>query len=155
MDRGDLNQRYHHTDEKNDYWAETTLQTAIREGRISESDAQLIRNFFIREGRKMSSARRLSITSVLVGLRRFFDMDFSEVDDDAYYLAQNRIKTAKSRKPIKAGTEPKQLSQNTRAGIYLNMKRFFRVLNERGETKVSIEAINDTISERINLETKT
>ncbi|HJJ32178.1 MAG TPA: site-specific integrase [Methanocorpusculum sp.] len=155
MDKGDLNQKYHSTDEKNLYWSETAIQTAIREGRISESDAKLINNFFIREGRKMSPRRQLSTTSHLISLRRFFDMDYAEVDDDAYYLAQSRIKTGVSLKRTKPGTEPKPLTQNSRAVLYRTLKRFFRVLNERGETKVSIKAINDTILERMNTETKT
>jgi len=146
-----LNVSYHSSAENYFAHAERSLNRAIQEHRITLSDRKLIEKFSLRLKSAISPCRYMKIVSMLVNVRRYFRVEFSEVDEDDYLDALSNIKYAK-RQDGKEKGEP--YSQNMIADWMKIVKRFFQFLQKHGLTSVPADVIDQTKPERYDRHTK-
>lgn len=142
------NPRYHADEASFFRQAEHSLQRALDEGRITENDSKLIQKYTRRLKANISPGRYFKITSMLVNVRRYFNTEFSAVDEDVYLDALSAIKYA---------TYPggKSYSDNTKADWLKITKRLFVYLHKEGLTQVPLDIINETKTGGYDRHTKT
>lgn len=118
-----MGSRFHKTDKKYLEYTENSLQKAVNEERITESDAKTIKEFI---NEKQATAERLSpsrvfkIAVILIGTRQYLEVPFLDATIDDLNDAVRRIKGASEYK------------QNTRSDYVRFLKRFALWLVESG-----------------------
>ena len=142
---------YHNTAETYFRLAENSLAHAVEESRITDSDRNLIQKFVLRLKPKISPGRYCKIVSMLVNVRRYFNVEFTQVDEDEYLAALSNIKYAKHINGPKKG-EP--YSRNTIVDWMKIVKRFFLFLEDQGLTPVPKKIINETETGVYDINTK-
>lgn len=142
------NTHYHGTEESFFREAKNSIQKGIDEGRLSQSDSQLINQYALTVKPKVSPCRYHKIVSMLVNVRRYFSVEYISVGEFEYLDALTNIKYAKK----EDGTP---YSANTICDWAKIVKRFFLFLESRKLTKVPLTVINETETGGYNIFTKT
>ncbi|HJJ32470.1 MAG TPA: tyrosine-type recombinase/integrase [Methanocorpusculum sp.] len=146
------NNTYHCSEETYFRLANHSLEHALEQNRITTTDRKLIEKYALRLKSKISPGRYNKIVSMLVNVRRYFDVEFSQVDEDAYLIALSNIKYAKHTCGKHKG-EP--YSKNTIVDWMKITKRFFLFLVEQNLTTVPKKTIQETEVGVYDIHTKT
>ncbi|WP_343089245.1 tyrosine-type recombinase/integrase [Methanocalculus natronophilus] len=130
------NDRFHHTTENYYKLADRSLERGIREGRISEDDAHLIRAFVDERSTRLSPSRYFKSVSILVTVRKFFSAPYRETKKADLFGALRLAKAAKK-------ADGKPYTQNTVADFSKFIKRFFTWLAEEGTVEIPIATVKE------------
>ena len=145
------NSNYHQSDETYFKLAEKSLSNAIAESRITVTDSKLIKKYALRLKSKISPGRYCKVISLLVNARRYFDVEYAQVDEDEYLNALSNMKYAKHQSGPKEG---KPYSKNSIVDWMKITKRFFLFLDEQGLTTVPRKTIRETQTGVYDMNTK-
>lgn len=146
------NTRYHGDEESNFRRAEASLSAGLEAGRLTQSDADVIRKFTRRMKANISPGRYAKIISMLASVRRYFPCQYVDVDEDAYLDGLVAMKYAKH---LEGKNKGQPYTQNTVADWMKITKRFFRYLSQQGLTSVPLDAIEGTKTGGYDRHTKT
>lgn len=122
-----MDSRFHTTDKKYLEYTENSIQRAIDEGAITESDAKAIKEFINEKqatAEHLSPGRAFKIAVTLIGSRRFLEVPFLDATIEDLNDAVRRIK----------GTA--EYKQNTRSDYVRFLKRFVLWLVESGRVDI-------------------
>ena len=142
------NERFHHTDEGFYRLADHSLQRGIDEGRLSEDDAALIREYADERSSRLSAARYFKTVSMLVNGRQFLKCQFRDAKKADLFGVVRAVKAA--RKP-----DGKAYTQNTQADFTKFLKRFFTWMAEGEIVDIPLETIKEIGTIGYSSKTKT
>jgi len=142
------NTRYHGSEEVIFRRAQNSIDNAIKNGRLTEADATLIKKYTLRLKQGISAGRFAKITYMLVSVRRFFDVEYAKATEEVYLEALSKMKYAKRDN----GTP---YTANCITDWMKITKRFFKFLHSQNLTAVPLDVIEETQTGGYDYYTKT
>ncbi|MDK2974916.1 MAG: integrase/recombinase XerD [Methanofollis sp.] len=141
------NERFHHPPEEYFALADHSINNALAGGRISQADADLIREYADERSSHLSAGRYFKTVSILVTVRKYFSQDFAETKKADLFRAVREMKHGKkdNGSPYKA---------NTIADHVKFAKRFFAWLAKNGYAEIDRDAIAEIGTPRYDMKTK-
>lgn len=128
------NERFHHPPDEYFTLADHSITNALAEGRISQADADLIREYADERSTHLSAGRYFKTISILVTVRKYFSQDFAETKKADLFRAVRDMKHGKKDNgtPYKANTVTDHVKFT---------KRFFAWLAKEGHVEIAPDVI--------------
>lgn len=141
------NERFHHPSDEYFTLADNSISNALAEGRISQDDADLIREYVDERSSRLSPGRYFKTVSILVTVRKYFLRDYRETGKADLFRAVREMRHGKK----SCGTPYKA---NTIADHVKFTKRFFTWLAKGGVVDIAQEVVAEIGTPSYDTKTK-
>lgn len=141
------NERFHCSPDEYYSLAEHSISRALAEGRVSQADADLVREYADERSSRLSPGRYFKTVATLVTVRKYFPHDYDQTTKADLFRAVREMRHAKKDNgtPYKA---------NTIADYTKFTKRFFTWLAKGGVVDIAPEVVADIGTPRYDTKTK-